>query len=101
MQTGTAKQERSQAMTKAIQTVGPVEELAQEIADLAEGVQKLLSGKLTERALITLIHDAMPNAYPGGKFANRSQIKEVLHAASNLKDLYIKKAKQKGGSDAN
>ena len=77
-----------------------VDDLAQEIADLSEGVQKLLAGRLTERALVTLILDAMPSGYGGGKLANRSQIKEVLAAASNLKALYIRKAKDKGDHDA-
>jgi len=81
--------------------IAPVEDLAQEIADLSEGVQKLLSGKLTERALVTLIHDALPSGgYGSGKLVNRSGIKEVLHAASNLKELYLKKAKAKGGDRA-
>lgn len=79
-------------------TIQPVEELAQEIADLSDGVQKLLAGRLTERALVTLILDSMPAAFGGGKMANRAQIKEVLHAAANLKELYIRKAK--GGDDA-
>jgi len=79
--------------------VEPVEELAQEIADLTVGVQRLLAGKLTERALVTLIHDAMPTSAYGGKMANRSQIKEVLQAAAKLKELYLKKAKSKGGDN--
>ncbi len=37
----------------------PVDDLAQEIAELSEGIQKLLGGRLTERALVTLIYDAM------------------------------------------
>ena len=74
--------------------IEPMEELAQEIADLSEGVQKLLAGKLTERALVTLIYEAMPNGY-----RSKSQIKEVLRAASSLKELYIKKAKSKGGDN--
>ncbi len=74
--------------------IEPVEELAQEIADLTEGVQRLLKGKLNERALVTLIYEAMPPTY-----RSKPQIKEVLRAASNLKDLFIKKAKSNGGAN--
>lgn len=79
--------------------IDPVEDLAQEISSLSEGVKKLLAGRLTDRALVTLIHDALPIAKYGGKVANRSQIKEILQAASSLKELYIKKAKSKGGDN--
>ena len=74
--------------------IDPVEQLAQEISDLSEGVRRLLAGKLNERALVTLIYEAMPNGY-----RSKPQIKEVLRAASNLKELYIKKAKSRGGED--
>jgi hypothetical protein len=79
------------ASASKLDTAGPVEELAQEIADLSEGVERLLKGKLTERALVTLIYDAMAPTY-----RSKPQIKEVLRAASNLKELYLKKAKTKG-----
>ncbi len=78
-----------------IPAIEPVEELAQEIADLSEGVQKLLRGKLTERALVTLIYDAMSPTY-----RSKPQIKEVLRAASNLKQLFLKKAESKGADNA-
>lgn len=74
--------------------IEPVEQLAQEITDLSDGIQKLLAGRLTERALVTLIYEAMPNGY-----RSKPQIKEVLRAASSLKELYIKKAKSKGGDN--
>lgn len=77
-----------------IPAIDPVEELAQEIANLSGGVQKLLSGRLTERALVTLIYDAMSPPY-----RSKPQIKEVLRAASNLKELFLKKAKTKGADN--
>lgn len=75
--------------------VGSLDHLAQEIEDLAEGVQKLLSGRLTERALVTLIYDAMAPTY-----RNKDQIKEVLRAAASLKELYLRRLKRRK-DDAN
>ena len=80
---------------KTVKSPEPVEELAQEISDLSIGVRRLLTGRLTERALVTLIYEAMPPTY-----RSKPQIKEVLHAAANLKELFIKKAKAKGDTDA-
>lgn len=80
-------------MRDKMKNIEAVNELAGEIASLSDGVKKLLSGKLNERCLITLIYDAMPNSMRGGKLCNRGQIKEVLCAASSLKELYIKKSK--------
>ena len=81
-------------MTVTPKPLDPVEELAREICSLSFGVQKLLTGPLTERAIVTLIYDAMQP-----QFRSKPQIKEVLHAAANLKELYIRKAK-KGEDDA-
>lgn len=74
----------------------PTLELAQEIEALSDGVKKLLAGRLTERALVTLIYDSMPI-----KIVGKPGIREVLNAAANLKDLYLKKAKNRGNNDAN
>jgi hypothetical protein len=60
-------------------------------ADLMAGIQRVISGPLTERALVALICEAMPPAY-----RNKPQITEVLRAAANVSDLYFKKAKHKG-----
>jgi hypothetical protein len=80
--------------------IDPIDEVADEIAALSEGVQRLLTGKLSDRAVVTLIHDALPSAaYGGSKIANRTQIKEVLAAAANLKNLYIKKLKGKANHE--
>lgn len=82
--------------------IDPTEDLAQEIAALSEGVKKLLGGKLSERALVVLIHDALPTGtYGSGKVASRTEILAVLRAASSLRELYIKKGKgQNGGRNA-
>lgn len=81
-------------MNKAVKLVEPVEELAQEIEVLSDGVKRLLAGRLTERALVTLIYDSMPT-----KIVGKPGIREVLNAAANLKELYVRKAKQKGASN--
>ena len=77
------------------QTVSPVEDLAREIETLSDGVKKLLSGRLTERALVTLIYDSMPT-----KIVGKPGIREVLNAAANLRELYVKKSKAKGDNHA-
>lgn len=82
-------------MTKTANAVEPIDEIAAEIEVLSQGVRKLLSGRLTERALVTLIYDSMPT-----KIVGKLEIREVLNAAANLKELYLKKSKIRGGTDA-
>lgn len=77
--------------------IEPIEDIAQEIAILSEGVRKLLAGRLTERALVTLIRDALPR---GLTSVTKSDIREIFYAAANLKELYLKKSKRKGEDHA-
>lgn len=66
--------------------------IAEEIETLSEGMKKLLNSKLSERAIILLIQDACPLLY-GRSPIGRTQIREVLHAAANLKEYFVKKKK--------
>jgi len=63
-----------------------VELLAQSIIQVAEGFEKVLSSKLSGRALVTLLHDGI-----GTSKITKSQIKLVLEALPRLKAWYIKK----------
>lgn len=75
-------------------TIDPTEDMAQEIAGISDGVKKLLNGKLSERALVVLIHDALPpSPYGSGKLSTRTEILGVLRAAANLREFYLKKSK--------
>ncbi len=63
-----------------------VELLAQSIIQVAEGFEKVINSKLTERALIVLLHDAIGTAK-----ITKAQIKLTLQALPRLKAWYIKK----------
>jgi predicted Fe-Mo cluster-binding NifX family protein len=60
--------------------------LAQSIIQVAEGFDKVLSSKLTQRALIVLLHDGI-----GASKITKSQIQLVLENLPRLKAWYIKK----------
>jgi predicted Fe-Mo cluster-binding NifX family protein len=63
-----------------------VELLAQSIIQVAEGFEAVLSSKLTQRALIVLLHDGIGTAK-----ITKSQIKLVLENLPRLKAWYVKK----------
>jgi molybdenum-dependent DNA-binding transcriptional regulator ModE len=67
-----------------------IEILGQAIVDVAEGAKKLLSSRLTERAVVTLIQDYLGADARGNKVARRD-IERVLAAAADLK-FFLKKA---------
>ena len=60
--------------------------LAQSIVQVSEGFNKVLNSKLSERALIVLLHDAI-----GASKITKSQIKLVLESIPRLKGWYLKK----------
>lgn len=62
----------------------PTEILAQSIVDLAAGIRKIMSGRLTEKALLLLIQNACP-----GEVAMKD-IKAVFAGLDELEKLYIK-----------
>jgi hypothetical protein len=69
------------------------ETVAAEISALSASVKKLRAGRLNERALVLLIHDALPTAQRGGKVCGLPAIREVLSAAEDLEALFLKKTK--------
>ena len=86
----TVKQSADQ--TKAV----PVEILASSIIAIADGVRKLRSGPLNDRALCLLIQHAAPNV--GGRGYSQLSIKEiraVFEGIDNLKTSYIKKPRER------
>ena len=71
----------------------PTEVLASSIKAIAEGVRKLRSGRLNDRALFLLIQDAAPAT--GGKY-NHSRvgipaIKAVLEGIDSLDKNFLRK----------
>lgn len=65
------------------------EVLADAIVAISDAVKKLRTGALKDKALILLIHDAIPQA----DRPTKKQIAAVLDAAESLRDLYTKKVK--------
>jgi len=63
--------------------------IAEEIIKLSNGVEKLLSSGLNNRAILILLHDAI-----GSTAINKKQIQSVLNALPQLKKLYIKEDKK-------
>lgn len=69
------------------------ESLAKEIEGISNAIGKLRSSRLNEKTIVLLIHDALPSGY-GGKVCNKGAVREVLYAAANLKEFYLKKEKE-------
>jgi hypothetical protein len=67
-----------------------VELLASEVKLVAEGARRLLNGRLTERAILVLIHDAIP-----GKNVGYDTIATVLNHAALIDQRYLKKVPTK------
>lgn len=67
----------------------PVEIIATELSKIADGVAKLRSGPLNEKALLLLIQNAMPTT----DRPTLKQIRAVLDAAESLKAQYVRKLK--------
>ena len=64
----------------------PTEVLADAIVAISDAVQKLRSGSLTDKALLLLIHNAIPQS----DRPTQKQIAAVLDAAKSLKSIYVK-----------
>lgn len=60
----------------------PAEIIAQSIVDLAEGMKKLNSTRLTRRAIVLLIHDQSK--------VGKRDIEIVLNNLEQLEDLWLK-----------
>lgn len=69
----------------------PAAIIAQSIVDISKGMKNLLSGPLSERALLVLIQDAA-----GGKSTVSLQtIRTVLAGISSLERLYTKNIRRR------
>lgn len=71
---------------KVIEDDTTPEVLAQSIVSVAESARKLLSSRLSERAILILIQDAV-----SGPPLRMTDIQLVLRAAANLDGKYLKK----------
>ena len=76
--------------------VVPVEIIAASIKAISEGMKKLRSGPLNDRALYLLIQHAAPNVN-GGRWSKSAltvkQIKAVFEGIESLEREYLKKPK--------
>lgn len=87
--------EMKKAKIKVVQdeTEVAIEVLAQSIIDIAEGIKKLRSGPLNEKALILLIQHSAPTRNRMGQRYGAGEILDVLDGIEGLKEKYLKKAK--------
>lgn len=69
---------------------GP-EVIAKAIEQTATAAQKLLEGGLTRRALVLLIHDAIPGGGYGNPKPSKTQVADVLDAAAGLRKYVSRK----------
>lgn len=71
----------------------PVEVLAESIKAISDGVRKLRSGPLNDKALLLLIQSAAPAV--GGKYGSQkigmTDIRVVLEGMESLEATYLKK----------
>lgn len=67
----------------------PTEVLADSIVAISQGVRKLRSGRLTDRALLLLIQDAAPSIQH--KPISQREIKAVLEGIDSLERTFLKK----------
>ena len=61
----------------------PVEEVAEAIIRISDGVKKMMSTRLTERAIITLLHDMSGQV-------KRSDIQTVLRNLESMDKFWLK-----------
>lgn len=64
----------------------PTDVLADAIVAISDAVKKLKAGPLTDKALLLLIHNAIPQS----DRPTQKQIAAVLDAAESLKSIYVK-----------
>lgn len=72
----------------------PAEVLADSIVEISRGIKKLISGPLTEAALLLLIQNAAPGIPNRGRYGRKAvsqeQIKAVLAGIESLEAVYLK-----------
>lgn len=73
----------------------PTEVIAESIVTIAEGMKKLRSGRLNDRALLLLIQHAAPNL-PTNGYGNTAkvgmrEIKAVIEGLESLEATFLKK----------
>lgn len=72
----------------------PVEVIADSILKIAEGIKKLRSGPLNDRALVLLIVNACPSTTKGRftqkKYPTAAEVKAVLAGIEGLSREYLK-----------
>ena len=75
----------------------PTEVLAESIKAISEGMRRLRSGRLNDRALFLLIQDAAPNT--GGKYRSAplsiKQIRAVIEGIDQLAAAFLRKPQSK------
>lgn len=66
--------------------------LEDEIVSLSDGIKRLRSGRLNDRAIVSLIWEAssVSNGYQTRK-VGKTEIKEILDAVENLPAFFFKK----------
>lgn len=67
----------------------PADEAAEAVRQISEGIRKLMSGSLTEAAIIVLIQHTIPQK----ERPTIKQIKSVLDAAAGLDRKWLKKGR--------
>jgi len=84
-QTVTVKQDEKEPM--------PTEILAESIKSISDGIKRLRSGRMNDRCLVILIHDACDAV--GIRYAKKKpsakEIKAVLNAMESLESQFLKK----------
>lgn len=67
-----------------------LEVMAKAITDISEGIKKLRSGRLNEKALLLLIQHSAPTKN-GSQRYGLNEIKDILSGIELLKITYLKK----------
>lgn len=65
----------------------PLEIFEQAIVDIANAAKRLLGSRLNERAVVILVHEAMP---AGPNRPSRRDVLDVLNAAAGLEKKFLK-----------
>lgn len=71
----------------------PTEVIASAIVSISEGIKKMRSGRLTDKALILLIQHAAPGKKSrfGSKPVSSTEVKVVLEGLESLSATFLKK----------
>lgn len=68
------------------------DEIVEEIKSVSIGVKKLLSGKLTQRAIVVLVHAAVNN---NNIYMSQEKVQAVLEVLEDLCLYYVKPPHEK------